>query len=1023
MGSISPPSGYVGNLTEWQEAKLVEVWRLALQAFGMYRDICDIPKTEVARVRKFWMLGMRKINIKIEDATSQDKAMVRKFVSEGLKSIKVPPDESEIIMNRVELLLFGEKEPIVTKNGVPIERDQSALPPAVRKIIDEYKPADLMELFWSTLRKDSPDALVLRFLRARKWDVDKAIEMMINVGWWRVGEMRVDDITRAGEAGALADLSSQDEKVRKEASDFIDQLRVGKAYLHGIDKQGRPVCYIRVRLHKIGEHTKSSLEKFTVHLIETVRLTMAQSVETAVIVFDMTGFGLTNMDYLHVKFVIQCFEVNYPESLGAILVHKAPWVFSSIWPMIRGWLDPTVAKKVHFTKNVQDLEAFIRRDRIPKELCGDDDWEYLYIEPRPGENDLMKDTAKRDLLMERRTGLFHEFRENVSQWVIAAENGDDTTDIKNKREEIINKVESSYWELDPYIRAKIRRVKCGEEKPDCIRCTSTGRKCEYESTISRTYSSSDCSASIFDCPFPLFSNSVWRERRAFAYYFQSAAISIGGGLDAEFWLTVVPQVCRSEPAVWDALISISSLFENPERCHDLSSSHLEHTRTVNRNQQDALAWYSRSVSAIRKGLERGNVDTFVGLITCVLFICMEALFGGMSAALQLYRQGVRLIHVLQAQDACKAMTRTEASLLKDTIIPIFIRIGAVTLSSQESINSLLGKTEREFGERFTSLKSAREAIVILAIEIPLFELDCEEYLLQSHASQISEEMLTRRESLSKKLQNWYTTFTGLIDSLQTRHELLALRLNTASVLFSYYEMLSVILGVCTSPLRMTTDAYTSNFQNIVQHSHMSLTASARCDGTQPPFTFELSVGLPLWFTCVRCRHRTIRRRALSLLSRAHQIEGLYQRDYGTTMCERIMMLEEMSARPSSAAQSIADSMSRRAEYAYIHQYRHGDICAPSSPFSVDSALSASPSLAFAEKQFSTLEAEFIPAEARIKPLGIFRPRDGYPPEMTIDDITKLSRSPDQTFLYYSRNAYVQDHNTWQTIYAYVSIEL
>ena len=32
-------------------------------------------------------------------------------------------------------------------------------------------------------------------------------------------------------------------------------------------------------------------------------------------------------DYTPVKFMIKCFEANYPESLGVILVHKAPWVF------------------------------------------------------------------------------------------------------------------------------------------------------------------------------------------------------------------------------------------------------------------------------------------------------------------------------------------------------------------------------------------------------------------------------------------------------------------------------------------------------------------------------------------------------------------------------------------------------------------------------------------------------------------------------------------------------------------------
>ena len=33
------------------------------------------------------------------------------------------------------------------------------------------------------------------------------------------------------------------------------------------------------------------------------------------------------MDYVPVKFIIKCFEANYPESLGVILIHNAPWVF------------------------------------------------------------------------------------------------------------------------------------------------------------------------------------------------------------------------------------------------------------------------------------------------------------------------------------------------------------------------------------------------------------------------------------------------------------------------------------------------------------------------------------------------------------------------------------------------------------------------------------------------------------------------------------------------------------------------
>jgi hypothetical protein len=48
------------------------------------------------------------------------------------------------------------------------------------------------------------------------------------------------------------------------------------------------------------------------------------------IIFDMTGFSMANMDYTPVKFMIKCFEANYPESLGAVLVHNSPWLFQGM---------------------------------------------------------------------------------------------------------------------------------------------------------------------------------------------------------------------------------------------------------------------------------------------------------------------------------------------------------------------------------------------------------------------------------------------------------------------------------------------------------------------------------------------------------------------------------------------------------------------------------------------------------------------------------------------------------------------
>jgi hypothetical protein len=114
-----------------------------------------------------------------------------------------------------------------------------------------------------------------------------------------------------------------------------------------------------------------------------------------------------------------------------------------------------VASKVHFTNNVKDLEAFIELNRIPKELEGQEDWEYKYIEPVPGENDKMKDTATRDKLVEQHNKNIAEYDAATRRWVAAK--GTETEEgkaVKAERAQVMQKLKESYWQMDPYTRAR-----------------------------------------------------------------------------------------------------------------------------------------------------------------------------------------------------------------------------------------------------------------------------------------------------------------------------------------------------------------------------------------------------------------------------------------------------------------------------------------------------------------------------------------------------------------------------------------
>ena len=259
----TPLPGRPGNLTPEQEAKLQEMWTATLHVFG-------VPV--------------------LADQTNSDGASTA-----GSESLEKADKRSRAGTNGSEkkkkgrLSLFGRKnheDPSGDDaNGVFVMEgeDKYGQTKEFHKVLDTQLPEDLRKAFWSMVKHDNPDALLLRFLRARKWNVQNALVMLIATMHWRMHEMHVDDdIMRRGEGGAVEDAQSSSANAKKEGNDFLAQMRLGKSFLHGIDKEGRPMCFVRVRLHKQGEQSEPSLERYTVYTIETARLLLHGSVDTAV---------------------------------------------------------------------------------------------------------------------------------------------------------------------------------------------------------------------------------------------------------------------------------------------------------------------------------------------------------------------------------------------------------------------------------------------------------------------------------------------------------------------------------------------------------------------------------------------------------------------------------------------------------------------------------------------------------------------------------------------------------------------
>lgn len=243
--------GRPGNLTKEQETKLQELWTIVLQVFGV-----DSGDHGVNGIDKSDDQGSQ-TDIAASDKKKKKRHMFsRKHHGEVAEAqIKAAPDSED---------KYGQTKEF-------------------QKTLATQSPEDLRRTFWDMVKHDHPDGLLLRFLRARKWDVQNALVMLIATMHWRLQEMHVDDdIMKNGEAAAIADSSNSNQSIKKEGFDFISQMRLGKSFLHGTDKEGRPICFVRVRLHKQGEQSEASLERYTVYTIETARLMLASNVDTAV---------------------------------------------------------------------------------------------------------------------------------------------------------------------------------------------------------------------------------------------------------------------------------------------------------------------------------------------------------------------------------------------------------------------------------------------------------------------------------------------------------------------------------------------------------------------------------------------------------------------------------------------------------------------------------------------------------------------------------------------------------------------
>ncbi|KAH9916783.1 CRAL-TRIO domain-containing protein [Fomitopsis serialis] len=212
------------------------------------------------------------------------------------------------------------------------------------------------------------DALLLRFLRARRFDVEKAKAMLLACEQWRK-DFGVDELQKN--------------------FDFQEKAEVDKyypQYYHKIDKDGRPV-YIeqlgKLDIGKLYAITTSErqlkrlvyeYEKNNSERMPACSRLSGHPVETSCTILDLQGVSISNF-YRVKDYVMQASAIGqdrYPESMGKFYIINAPWAFSAVWSIIKPWLDEVTVSKIDIlgrdykTKLLDQIPA----ENLPKDFGG-----------------------------------------------------------------------------------------------------------------------------------------------------------------------------------------------------------------------------------------------------------------------------------------------------------------------------------------------------------------------------------------------------------------------------------------------------------------------------------------------------------------------------------------------------------------------------------------------------------------------------------------------------------------------------